>query len=147
MEEAKYGVGQTVFARGKLGIIEKIVTKETTIVTRRGEAHKNSKEYGVRSNWHEIFPYKESDLSLSKQQLHKDAFKVQEGQVILKNGREYLVIETTERAGFGWSIVASELVNGQYNPENKILKFSQNLSHPVPLEIVREMKLPEKKYK
>jgi len=148
----KYGLGETVaVGRGspeELGIIESITIKEQVKIDKGGENHSRKVKYDVRTDWVGAITYGESALHPSSRQLHKDAFRVQKGQVIKREDKEYVVedarkICSTRGSEMGrsttwkWHVEARELADGKYNPSAKPIGFIQENAEPI--DIVREM--------
>ena len=78
------------------------------------------------------------------------AFRVQNGQVILRENREYVIEDAREKEYSGpgarmgdsyiwkkWHVKARELSGGQYNPKGKMIEFDQEDKEPI--DIVRKM--------
>ncbi|MEX0920443.1 MAG: hypothetical protein WDZ69_02570 [Candidatus Pacearchaeota archaeon] len=155
-ETHKYNLGETVAIprrdKEKLGIIERILIKEELEINNEERKHIRNVEYGVRPEAISVFTYDEKSLEPSERQLHRDAFRVQNGQVILNNNKEYIVEDARDKthsapgARMGledswevWHVKARELSDGNYNPNGKLIEFDQNKDEPI--DIVKEMRL------
>jgi len=153
-ETHKYEIGETVNTYGekkeKLGIVERIVIKEETEICLDKTNRSRNVNYDVRCHSVSIFPYEEKNLRPSKKQLHNDAFSVQNGQVILRDGAEYVVEDARSKSCSGpgvsmgdrgdsyeiWQVKARELKDGKYDPKGKLIEFNQD---DEPIDILREM--------
>ncbi len=148
----KYNLKETVcLGDEELGIIERIIIKEETKIDSEGTSNSRDVTYGVRSDYLSIFNYGESNLAPSKRQLHNDAFRVKEGQIILRDNNEYIVesarggLQSFPGGAMGrvhtgqvWYVKARKLDNGKYDPNGEIIEFDQE-EDKKPIDIIRTM--------
>jgi len=155
----KYNVGETVCigSNRRLGIVEKIIIEEKIEIERGETNHSREINYDVHPPDPNsgIHTHDESTLKPSKKQLHRDAFRVQNEQVILRKGIEYVVENASEIIDYQsgvrmgevdkvvkWHVKARKLSNGKYNPTGKLINFNQGDEEPI--DILRELKISYK---
>lgn len=157
----KYGYGETVVVypnsdSPKIGIIDKIEITNKTIIDKKGTSEKRKIEYSVLHKRISVFTYYEDSLGPSDKKLHPDAFQVKEGQVIEREGLEYVVEQSGWRTEYEqgsymgspeesysvWEIKARKLnKDGKYNPKEKLMEFDQGEEEAINIVGTLEKKL------